>query len=149
MSFTPVVKKSIPTRTITCIVWTCVLLGCTLSMHLLCPLYYEPNHWHIRAFLLPWMPMVSIAIIMFGCAFGMGDAAETIGPNTGVVVTAIKVFDNPLPPPLLRLMSVEASSWYKIGIYNGIILVFYFLFSLPMSYIKHYKLDFDMVEQLE
>ena len=77
MSFTPVVKKSIPTRTVTCIVWTCVLLGCTLSMHLLCPLYYEPNHWHIRALLLPWLPMVSIAIIMFGCVFGMGDASET------------------------------------------------------------------------
>ncbi|KAK2077561.1 hypothetical protein QBZ16_004406 [Prototheca wickerhamii] len=113
MSFTPVVRKSIPARTVLCIVWTCVLLGCTLSMHLLCPLYYEPNHWHIRAFLLPWLPMVSIAIIMFG------------------------------------LMSVAASSWYKIGIYNGIILVFYLVFSLPMSYIKHYKLDFDMVEQLD
>lgn len=47
------------------------------------------------------------------------------------------------------MASINPTGYYKIGVYNLAILAIYFLFSLPMSYIKHYKLDFVQTEQLK
>lgn len=47
------------------------------------------------------------------------------------------------------MTSLQSSIWIKVGAYNAIGLIFYLLFSLPMSYIKHYKLDFTNTELLK
>uniref|UniRef100_A0A1D2A1S4 Uncharacterized protein n=1 Tax=Auxenochlorella protothecoides TaxID=3075 RepID=A0A1D2A1S4_AUXPR len=83
-----------------------------LSMRLLCPLQYEPQRWHVPAFLMPWLPATAIGMVLFG------------------------------------MTSLQSSIWIKVGAYNAIGLIFYLLFSLPMSYIKHYKLDFTNTELL-
>uniref|UniRef100_A0A1D2A014 Cationic amino acid transporter C-terminal domain-containing protein n=1 Tax=Auxenochlorella protothecoides TaxID=3075 RepID=A0A1D2A014_AUXPR len=49
---------------------------------------------------------------------------------------------------LFGMASISPSGYYKIGAYNLLVFLFYFLFSLPMSYIKHYKLDFVNTEQM-
>ena len=46
------------------------------------------------------------------------------------------------------MASINPTGYYKIGVYNLAVLAIYFFFSLPMSYIKHYKLDFVRTEQL-
>lgn len=47
------------------------------------------------------------------------------------------------------MANINPKGYYKIGVYNLVVLVVYFLFSLPMSYIKHYKLDFVNTEQMK
>ena len=62
---------------------------------------------------------------------------------------------DPYPLPALRcavlrsIGTLSTENYIEAAIFFGIVLVFYFLFSLPMSYIKHYKLDFVNAEQLK
>lgn len=93
--------------------WAATFLLVTLSMQLLCPLQTAPGSWHIPAFLMPWAPAITIALIMFG------------------------------------LTGFGATDWLKIGIYNAAALLLYFIYALPMTYIRNYTLDFDNVEQLK
>jgi hypothetical protein len=50
---------------------------------------------------------------------------------------------------LRSIGTLSTENYIEAAIFFGIVLVFYFLFSLPMSYIKHYKLDFVNAEQLK
>jgi hypothetical protein len=56
----------------------------------------------------------------------------------------------PAGPPLPRSVgSLENSVYIYMAIYLVGLLAFYVLYALPMSYIKHYKLDADNTEQLK
>ncbi|KAL4429605.1 hypothetical protein ABPG77_008654 [Micractinium sp. CCAP 211/92] len=77
----------------------------TLSLHLTCPLAYQPEGWHIPRWLMPWLPSTAIALLCF-----------SVG-------------------------ALPNSTFWRTGLYFLVLLFVYLLFSLPMSYIKHSKVD--------
>ncbi len=44
---------------------------------------------------------------------------------------------------------MPAGQFFVVACFFAIIIIFYFLFSLPISYIKHNNLDYNNAEQLK
>ncbi|KDD75750.1 amino acid permease [Helicosporidium sp. ATCC 50920] len=100
------------TEEILCLTFAALWLASTLSFQLLCPLEYLPPNFHIKGWLMPWMPSLAIGLIVFSLA------------------------------------NLPTATFIKMGVILLISIFFYFVFCLPMSYIKHYKLDFVNTEQM-
>ena len=55
----------------------------------------------------------------------------------------------PAPRPRCSLGALPVSEYWKVGVYMGVLLSYYLLYSLPMSYIKHSRVDYVNTDELK
>ncbi|EFN53780.1 hypothetical protein CHLNCDRAFT_58448 [Chlorella variabilis] len=114
----------------------------TLSLQFWCPLEYEPAGWRIPFWMMPWLPSLALLLLVFRQAAARRFLRGLAGHATRVALHRIAV-------QYLNVAALPNSGYWNIGIFYGGALAFYLVFSLPMSYVKHSRVDYASNEDLK
>jgi hypothetical protein len=121
-----------------------------------CPLEYEPPAWHIPWLLMPWLPSLCLLLVLFFLGnipsddyirFGVWCGKRQWPPGCRMDFCLHDALQHLLYD--LLVFSTNRCSQMRLCGSAGILAAFYLLFSLPMSYIKHYRRDWKNTEELK